>query len=159
MDEGPRRDLSEGRKATYYVGNALSVLGLLLFLSVFVSFAMHFGDFSNFEGNARSGMFRAISGIVLIGAGQAIARMGRSGMAGSGVLLDPQRSRRDLEPWNRAQGGMVADALDEIPAVKNLTQSGGAPPSAAPVVKVRCRQCGTLNEEDAKFCKSCGQAL
>jgi hypothetical protein len=104
-------------------------------------------------------MFRAISGIVLIGAGQAIARVGRSGMAGSGVLLDPQRSRRDLEPWNRAQGGMVADALDEIPAVKNLTQSGGAPASAAPAVKVRCRQCGTLNEEDAKFCKSCGQAL
>jgi hypothetical protein len=155
MDDGPRRDLSDGRKAAYYVGNAVSVIGLLLFLSVFLTFAMHFGDFSNFEADARSSMFRAISGIVLVAVGQVIARVGRSGMAGSGVLLDPQKSRRDLEPWNRATGGMVADTLDEIPQIKGL--AGGAP--AEPTVKVRCRKCGALNDEDAKFCKSCGQSL
>ncbi|MDR1808002.1 MAG: zinc-ribbon domain-containing protein [Propionibacteriaceae bacterium] len=28
-----------------------------------------------------------------------------------------------------------------------------------PVVKVRCRQCGALSDETAKFCQQCGQPL
>ena len=27
------------------------------------------------------------------------------------------------------------------------------------VVKVRCRKCKTLNDENAKFCDECGEAL
>lgn len=39
--------------------------------------------------------------------------IGRAGLAGSGVVLDPQRAREDLEPWSRMAGGMVKDTLDE----------------------------------------------
>ena len=27
------------------------------------------------------------------------------------------------------------------------------------IIKIRCRNCGELNDEDAKFCKSCGREM
>jgi len=27
------------------------------------------------------------------------------------------------------------------------------------IIKIRCRNCGALNDEDAKFCKSCGREM
>ncbi|MDR3183272.1 MAG: zinc-ribbon domain-containing protein [Planctomycetaceae bacterium] len=37
----------------------------------------------------------------------------------------------------------------------NLGQSN----SAEPVVMIRCRECGKLNEEDSRFCQECGKNL
>ena len=67
----------------------LSGVELLLFLSTFVSFISHFGDFTDFEGRAKSGGMRAFAGMICAGIGQLIMRLGRSGMAGSGLKLDP----------------------------------------------------------------------
>lgn len=39
--------------------------------------------------------------------------IGRMGLAGAGVKLDPEEARRDVEPWARMTGGIVKDALDE----------------------------------------------
>ena len=91
----------------------LAGIGLLLFLSTFVSFISHFGDFSDFEGRSKSGMMRAFGGMICMGIGQFIMRLGRSGVAGSGVKLDPQEARNDLEPWSRMSGGILKDTLDE----------------------------------------------
>jgi len=33
---------------------------------------------------------------------------------------------------------------------------GGSPET---VVKIRCRECGKLNEEDSKFCQECGKQI
>jgi rRNA maturation endonuclease Nob1 len=76
-------------------------------------------------------------------------------------VLDPQRSRKDLEPWSRAAGGMTDDALDEIELAKKLGKKLDEPTAAAaePVVKVRCRGCSALNDEKAKFCSQCGAAM
>ncbi len=109
----PRRDISPERKGLYYLGMALSGIGILLFLSTFVSFISNFGDFTDFHGRSRSGMMRAFGGIVCIAIGQMMMRLGRSGVAGSGLKLDPQDARRDLEPWSRMTGGMLKDTLDE----------------------------------------------
>lgn len=27
------------------------------------------------------------------------------------------------------------------------------------IIKIKCKECGALNDEDAKFCKSCGKEL
>jgi hypothetical protein len=51
------------------VGRWVMLAGALLFLSTFVTFAMNFGDFTDFVGRARSGMLRAIAGIVLVAVG------------------------------------------------------------------------------------------
>jgi hypothetical protein len=91
----------------------LTGIGLLLFLSTFVSFISNFGNFADFEGRSRSGMMRAFVGMVCMGIGQFIMRLGRAGVAGSGLTLDPPEARRDLEPWSRMSGGMLKDTLDE----------------------------------------------
>ena len=36
------------------------------------------------------------------------------------MILDPQQAREDTEPLNRAAGGMLQDALSEVPLVKKL---------------------------------------
>ena len=72
-------------------------------------------------------------------------------MAGSGVVLDPEKARQELEPYSRMAGGMVKDALDE--ADVNL---GGKPER---VIMIKCGSCGKLNQEDAKFCQECGRKV
>ncbi len=145
------RQISEERQAAYYVGMALTVLGVLLFVSVFITGAMHFGDFSNFASDSRSSMFRALAGMALIAIGQVIRGIGARGLAGSGVVLDPERAREELEPYSRMAGGMVKDALDE--ADVHL----GGKTTVEKVVMVKCPACGKLNEEDSKFCQECGR--
>ncbi len=108
-----RRQVPENRKTLYFVGMGLSALGILLFLSTFVTFLWHFGDFTNFNARARSGGFRSFGGIVLIMLGGVLCGIAKRGVAGSGVVLDPERAREDMEPWSRMSGGMIGDALDE----------------------------------------------
>ncbi|MCX6878662.1 MAG: SHOCT domain-containing protein [Verrucomicrobia bacterium] len=109
----PQRNISPERQGLYYFGMLLTGVGLLLFLSTFVSFISNFGDFTDFRGRSQSGMMRAFGGMICMGIGQFIMRLGRSGVAGSGLKLDPQEARRDLEPWSRLSGGMLRDTLDE----------------------------------------------
>lgn len=145
------RKISEERKGAYYLGMVLMILGFILFASVFVTFFMTFGDFSNFPANAKSSMLRAFLGMALIIAGQFIRMIGARGVAGSGVILDPEQAREELEPYSRMAGGMVRDALEA--ADVNL---GG---KAEKVVMIKCRACGKLNEEDSRFCQECGEQL
>ena len=151
----PVRDVSDARRATYYVGLAMAGFGLVLFLSVFVTGAMDLS--SGNVGRIGSEPIRAVAGMILLMLGTAIARMGRGGAAGSGLLLDPQKARRDLEPFSRQQGGMLKDALDE--AGVDLGQVVGKAQAPERVVMIKCRECGKLNEDDSKFCQECGAAL
>ena len=143
--------ISEERTAAYYLGGILMVVGVLWFFSVFITGAMHFGDFSNFEERGRSEMFRAFGGMILCIIGGIIRGIGAQGLAGSGVILDPKQAREDLEPYSRMAGGMLKDTLDEA----DIHLGGGAAEEKV-VVKVRCTQCGHLNSETAKFCEECG---
>lgn len=145
------RHISEARKTAYYLGMGLQVLGGLLFASTFVTFLMHFGDFNNFEARAKSDGFRAFGGMALLIIGGIIRWIGAKGLAGSGILLNPEKARDELEPYSRMAGGMVKDAFDE--ANINL---GGQPTK---VIMVKCPSCGGLSQESAKFCQECGAKL
>jgi hypothetical protein len=145
----PRRQVSEQRKQLYYVGGAIQLVGLAIFLSSFLT-----GILAPI-GHAAFTAFglQAFGGFFLILVGTAIRNVGLKGMAGSGVIIDPEKARQDVEPWSRMAGGMVDDALSEV---KVLNPPGG---NETPLVKIRCRACHALNEEDAKFCNQCGAAL
>lgn len=146
------RHISDERKTAYYIGMGLMVLGGLLFASTFLGELMHFGDFNDFEARTRSMGFRAFGGMALMMIGMLVRGVAARGLAGSGVFLDPEQAREELEPYSRMTGGMVKDALDE--ADINL---GGREPTQ--VIKVKCRSCGGLNQETAKFCQECGTKL
>jgi hypothetical protein len=161
----PMRDskqISPQRKQLYYVGMAVSAVGLLLFLSVFVSGALNFGNFDNFEARGRSMGLRAFGGMALIMVGGMLMKLGAKGLAGSGVVLDPEQARDDLKPWSKLSGGVMNDAISEIDVVQKLGRKlddDGPTETPPPVVKLRCRQCQALNDETDKFCGQCGTAL
>ncbi len=82
--------------------------------------------------------------------------VGARGAAGSGLVLNPEGARKDLEPWSRMAGGVAQDALSEVGVAKKLEEGLG---KAAPEVKVRCPKCQALNDEKARYCSQCGTAL
>ena len=45
--------------------------------------------------------------------GGVIHRIGARGIAGSGIVLDPEKAREELELSSRMAGGMIKDALEE----------------------------------------------
>lgn len=51
---------------------------------------------------------------------------------------------------------MVEDALSEVDTLQKVLSDKE---EERVVVKVKCRSCGVLNDEDARFCKGCGQPL
>lgn len=148
------RRLSYERKAAYYVGLTLIVLGLLVFLGNMLAM---FGGGPPDPLAAEGGPPRvlvprlaiAFLGMGLMVAGSIVRRIGARGLAGSGVLLDPERARQELEPYARMAGGLARDALDEA----------GLAPGTRPVVVLECPACRRRNEADARFCQGCGQAL
>jgi hypothetical protein len=118
------RQISEGRKTTYYVGMILIIVGLLTFCSNFVYIAMGMSSAHYFFGNgsfevsdpgdsAVAFVLRALGGMAMFVLGGVLMGIGRAGLAGSGVVLDPEQAREDVEPWARAAGGVFKDALDE----------------------------------------------
>lgn len=150
------RHISSERKTAYYLGGAMVAIGFLLFLSVFVTGAMNFGNFNDFDGQVRSSATRAVLGMILMITGGIVRGVGARGAAGSGMLLDPEQARRDLEPFSRQGGGMLRDALDEA----DIDLGGGRRRyDDEPLIMIRCRHCSTLNEEDSKFCQECGKPL
>jgi len=108
-----RRSISGERKASYYIGLVLTVAGFLTFGSVFVTAFTSFGHSTPFGGPPAGLFIRALVGMGMIIAGRLLMRVGARGLAGSGVILDPDRARHDVEPWSRMAGGMARDALDE----------------------------------------------
>lgn len=152
-----QKGISPQRQTAYYVGMALVGLGFLLFLSVFVSSVATFGSFDNFETRVSNFALTALVGMGMMIVGGLVMNLGAKGLAGGGALLDPQKARKDLEPWSRMTGGMIHDAISEIDAVKHLEKI--APRESETVVKIRCGNCQALNDEDSKFCKQCGSVL
>jgi hypothetical protein len=160
--------ISEGRKTTYYVGMVIAIVGFCLFISFFFTVLhgmrmtlspsealQHPGSFGEMNKLAISGAIRAFIGFILFIVGGGMMRAGAMGAAGSGLILDPDKARDDLQPWAKMGGGLLGDAISESGI---LDKNPGAPQTGE-VVKVRCPQCRTLNDEKAKFCSQCGNQL
>ncbi len=127
------RQVPGERRAIYYVGLVLVIVGFLLFFSVFISAGISMNAVSApgmMAPDLNPGRFviRAIAGIGLAILGAILMNIGSRGLAGSGVVLDPQRARKDLEPWSRMAGGMAKDALDEA-EIRLGGEPGGQPPA------------------------------
>jgi hypothetical protein len=93
--------------------------------------------------------------MILIIAGGIVSNIGARGAAGSGLILDPEQAREDLKPFNEARGGMINDVISNIDIVDKITHTQ----ETKEIIKIKCRNCGGLNDEDAKFCKGCGHEL
>jgi hypothetical protein len=124
----PNPLISPNLKALFRAGQIIAGLGLLSFLSTFISAALNFGDFSNFAADTRSMTLRAVGGMIMMFLGGALTTVGVAGAAGSMLNLDPEHARKDLEPWARMSGGLQKASLDEmgidIPKITSALASG-----------------------------------
>lgn len=165
-------DIPMWRKLCYYGGMILIAIGFVLFLSTF--FEMFGGSGTSFE-QIESGIWgsfnRSITGWILILIGGIVRGVGMKGLAGSGVILNPNKAREDLHPYTHAAGAAVKDIVDgyRSASAEEESQSDDAfdetkttdqkVRETQPIVMVRCTSCKSLNPEDAKFCNQCGKAL
>jgi len=145
--------ITKERKVTYYIGIGMIVLGFILFISVFFNVASLMND--PFGSSSSPSFMNSVLGMVLMIAGAIVMNIGAKGAAGSGLLLDPDKAREDLKPFNEAKGGMINDVISNIDVIDKITK----PHEENEVIKIKCRSCGSLNDEDAKFCKGCGEEL
>ena len=143
MPDEPNRDITPERKIMYYARHGLHRPGDGALPSVFVTGCANFGNFDNFEGEAKSSMARAIGGMVLMMIGSGLMVVGRLGNGRLGRRSSIRaRCARTWSPGTAPAGGMTNDALGEIDVVKKLEKKLDEPsaPAAAPsgpVVKVR----------------------
>ncbi len=145
--------ITKQRKVTYYIGIGIMIIGFLLFISVFFDTARFMKD--PFTYGRRSSFTSPVIGMIIMMAGTLIMNIGAKGAAGSGLLLDPEKAKEDLKPFNEAKGKMINDVVSNIDIIDNI----GKFHEEKEVIKIKCRSCGSLNDEDAKFCKSCGKEV
>lgn len=148
-----KKKISNERKALYYVGMGMMIIGVILFLSVFVT--AFTGDPFDMMYSGKNPMANGFIGFIMIFIGSIVMNIGARGAAGSGLILDPDKAREDLNPYASAAGRLINDALDEVDVLKR----DGSGKDAEEVIRIRCRECRELNEDDAKFCKNCGKTL
>lgn len=154
-----KNKISKERQATYYVGIGLSIVGFLVFISNFFNTPSVRSGFGEFEAGMNSMATTAITGMVMIIAGTIISQIGAKGAAGSGLILDPDKARDDLKPWSVMTGGIINDAVSQIDAINTIKPDVESKSEIKTEVMIRCRSCKALNDEDAKFCKNCGEEL
>ena len=150
----PQRQVPPERKTIYYVGMMVGVIGFVCFISVFISGTLHFGDFDNFGQRGRSEGIRGVLGMLMMIVGGVLTGIGRMGMAGSGIKLDPEEARRDVEPWARMTGGVVKDAMDEAGIKLGGQSSAGELPFDERLRRLeKLRQEGLVSEQEYEATK------
>jgi len=145
--------ITKRRKVIYYIGIGMMVSGFLLFISVFLDTARFMND--PFMYGRQPSFISPIIGMIIMIVGTATINIGAKGAAGSGLLLDPEKAKEDLKPFNEAKGKMINDVVSNIDIIDNI----GKFHEEKEIIKIKCRSCGSLNDEDAKFCKNCGKEV
>ena len=151
------KQISPERKGTYKAGLVLQIIGGCLFGTPFIVGPLTVMSGADGDFIIPAAFLGAFIGFGLIVAGGIMRNVAARGIAGSGLVLDPEKAREDLEPWVRMGGSMVKDALDE--ADIDLNNLGGGHAEPEKVIMMKCRECGKLNEEDSKFCQECGKPM
>ncbi|GIW89109.1 MAG: hypothetical protein KatS3mg108_3433 [Isosphaeraceae bacterium] len=159
-EKGPS-PIARGRVWAVRAGLIGLMLGALLILGTIVEFALHFGDFHDFEARGQRLALQFVAGFVLIVAGQLSVWLGGTGLASALWHLDPQRVAGPLSGWARLSGRLTDEAFSQMKTVretfKNASLDADVP--TEPVTLVRCRSCQSLNDETDQFCGKCGARM
>ncbi len=139
------KQVSDERKTLYIIGLVMTIIGGLVFVYGMYS---NVAGFSDGKASMSSYATTLFIGMGLMIVGEFVRRLAARGVAGSGLILDPDRARSELEPYSRMAGGMVKDALEETDL-----KVGSQPEK---VIMIKCPACAKLNEEDSKYCQECG---
>ena len=106
--------ISESRQTLYYLGLIMAIVGGIVCIVSFGSLLLSSGSFPGPNpGGLPGGFIGFFIGMVGTMIGGILMRLGKMGVAGSGVILDPNQARKDVFPWSKMAGGVLKDVLDE----------------------------------------------
>lgn len=148
--------------------SALSVLFLVLGFALFAYGLVQFGSgffrpSSEFFADPHRVMDEdrrsAFTGIICIFIGAVGLMAGAKGLffARAGSVL--RYAAAETAPVTTTTFNYVADGTQEGVAKIARAVRQGAPSTSGETIKVRCRGCGYLESEDAKFCSGCGAVV
>ena len=134
------------------VGIALMGIGLVLFFLSFVPILLAFNRFMQDPFGSAGSMFGSFFLSFLIGA-IGIITLGVGGFALRLGLVRPLTGYVATEAAPAIQTAATAFGA-------GLREAGfGASGVAGSLIRVKCRNCGYLETEDAEFCSKCGQRM
>ena len=113
------KQISPERKKLYNAGLVMMIVGGCLFalpflaIPIIIIVGIASGGPGGFVIIVPIAFGAAFIGFGLIAGGGAMRSVAARGTAGSGLILDPEKAREDLEPWTRMGGGMIKDVLEE----------------------------------------------
>ena len=146
------------RSTAFYISSGVSAVGFLLFISVFFSFALNFGNFDHFDENGRSMMLCAVTGMTMMIAGGLISGFGTARRFGPLIQNHLEDAARQLStPTDPSPPRPIHCPYcntDNDPSLMACQNCG-----AALAHQRHCTGCGRVAEADAKFCNHCGKAI
>lgn len=182
-----RRTSSAARKAIFGLGVAVTAAGLVMLLWAAVTIWQVFGGAAAVEGHLAAIVFRIIGGVLatalgfaamargtlsLESAGRTFASDGSVADAGSvreTARREPVDSASDAGAGLHKAGTAFAEpASDTLPRdqrapaagrIVNPSYTDSETGASQIVIKVRCRVCRSLNDEDRETCEECGVAI
>ncbi len=151
----------QGRQLTR-LGAALLIVGIVLFLGstlpAFLSMSQFtqnpFGSFGSIMGAFFLSFVLGAVGIVLIGAGAFVLRFGLIRPVTKYVATEAGPA---IEYASASVGRGVMQGLGAGGGIPVRIEGNVAP--AISTVKVKCRNCGYLESEDATYCSKCGKPV
>jgi hypothetical protein len=154
-----RRRISAISVVLLVVGFAIAAYGLMRFGSNFLRPSSEFfADPDRVMDESRSNGF---IGIISMFVGGTMAMFGARGMffARAGSVL--RYAAAETAPVAADTFDYLADETqDGVEKVTRAIRKGaGQGTGGGEVIKVRCRACGYLESEDAKFCSGCGKSI
>ncbi len=136
-----------GRGSLTVIGGILVLIGIILFLAAATSLTAPSSnpfDFAAEQASMSSAFGTAVIGMTLLGAGVVSLRLG---------LIRPVTS------YVASEASPAIERVSEAAGEGLMEGFGANPLQSGSVVKVKCRNCGYLENEDAVYCGKCGKPL
>ena len=151
-------EYEEKKKSIRIIGIILLVVGVALFLfgisNIFTVFTTP-TDWDNFAQQSSNMMGSFVIGGFSVVIGFALIGIGFQMYFATHIRGISRFSARETAPATEIMTEAVASGLS-----RGFSKEGGGPFSASKeVIKVKCRNCGYLETEDADFCSKCGERM
>ncbi len=136
-----------GRGSLTAIGATLMAIGIILFLVAATSMmtpASNPFDFAASQARMNSTFITALIGMILLALGFGALRLGMI---------------RPVTTYVASEASPAIERVSEAAAEGLKKGFGVSPVRGESVVKVKCRNCGYLENEDAIYCGKCGKPL
>jgi len=152
-------DYSEHKKAMRMIGIPLLLIGVILTIVGFVSFASPNPDdpqvgvdsHQEFREKMDRSAERHLNSMFMFGGGAFMAMIGFGLVSASATRPVSKYYATELSPAMKITGQSIAEGIKESGLISSK--------ESTEIIKIKCPHCGYLESEDAGFCSKCGKKI